>query len=44
MHLQGDVAGSSSLGAMVQSEAGDGSSGGLGVAGRAGILNSVADA
>ena len=43
MHLQGDVAGSSSLGAMVQSEAGDGSSG-LGVAGRAGILNSVADA
>ena len=43
MQLQSDVGGSSSIGAMVQSEAAEGS-GGLGVASRAGILNSVADA
>ena len=43
MHLQGDVSGSSSISAMVQNEAGESSSGGLGVASRAGILNSVAD-
>ena len=43
MQLQSDVGGSSSIGALVQSEAAEGS-GGLGLAGRAGILNSVADA
>ena len=42
MQLQSDV-GSSSIGAMIQSESAEGS-GGLGLAGRAGILNSVADA
>ena len=42
MQLQSDVG--SSMSAMVQSESGEGSSGGgLGVASRAGILNSVAD-
>ena len=47
MQLQGDVgtqlSGSSSLGAIVQNEVAD-ANGGLGVAGRAGIMNSVADA
>jgi erythrocyte band 7 integral membrane protein len=48
MQLQGDVGnqlsgGSNSFGALVQNEASE-SSGGLGVTGRAGILNSVADA
>ena len=43
MQLQSDVTGSGSIGAMVQNEGGDGSSGGLGVASRAGILNSIAD-
>jgi erythrocyte band 7 integral membrane protein len=42
MQLQSDVSSSNSIGALVQNEAAE-SSGGLGVAGRAGILNSVAD-
>ena len=45
MQLQSDV-GSSSIGALVQNEAaeGSGNGAGLGVAGRAGILNSIAEA
>ena len=43
MHLQGDVSGTNPIGAIVQNEVAEGS-GGLGVASRAGILNSVADA
>jgi len=43
MQLQSDVSGSNSMGAMVQSEAAEGS-GGIGIASRVGILNSVADA
>ena len=42
MQLQSDVGGSNPISAMVQSEASEGN-GGLGVASRAGILNSVAD-
>jgi erythrocyte band 7 integral membrane protein len=43
MQLQSDVIGSNSMGAMVRSEAAEGS-GTLGIAGSAGIINSVADA
>lgn len=43
MQLQSDVGGSNSFGALVQNEGAEGS-GGLGVASRAGVLNTIADA
>ena len=44
MQLQSDVSGSNSIGAIVQNEAAESSSsGGLGIASRAGIVSAVAD-